>query len=383
VTVLAQPAARVRRWPVGRVLLVVSGLLVLLVVGIGAASWLLASLLINPHHDLVRRDVTVLALRPGAIVLSRETATERPGTYGLDWPGGRAIVGSPLASGSGSVTRRLISLRGRLTRGTKVGVDPDVWQGNPWSTLAIPFRPIHYPDPLGPMPGWFVPGRGTTWVIFVHGLDGTIAGGLRPLITLHQLGLPTLLMAYRNDYRAPPDPSGHITLGMSEWDDLDWAARWAVSHGASHLILYGDSMGGSIVTRFMHISKFAGQVSALVLDAPALDWGGMIDHIADRYHLPFMGPALRWAIGQRAGIDWGALNEIAQAQDFNLPILLFQGEQDLLVPPSESQAFARAAPGPVTYVPTPGAGHVESWNANPTAYEQRLRAFLSRFAPRH
>jgi pimeloyl-ACP methyl ester carboxylesterase len=71
------------------------------------------------------------------------------------------------------------------------------------------------------------------------------------------------------------------------------------------------------------------------------------------------------------------MDEIARARQFHVPIMLFQGESDPLVPPSDSQRFAAQLPGLATYVPVPHAGHIESWNVDPAAYEARLRAFLA------
>jgi alpha-beta hydrolase superfamily lysophospholipase len=364
-----------------RLLIAAASIVALLLVAVAVASWFLSSVLIDPHHDLVKEHIETLAVPPGEVVLARTTATARVGVYGLDWPQGHAIVGSVISSNGSSVTRRVLSLSGRLSTRTRVGIDPDVWTGDPHSALGLAFRSLTFPDPLGPMPAWLVPGRGSTWVIFVHGIDGTRAGGLRPLGTLHSLGLPALLIDYRNDAGAPPSPDGHIHLGMTEWQDLAAAASWAIRQGAQKLVLYGDSMGGAIITRFMRVSSLAKRVVALVLDAPVLDWAGTIDHVASRFHVPFMAPPVRWTISLRIGVDWNALDEIAHAKSFRLPILLFQGEDDPLVQPAESQAFARAAPGPVTYVPVPGVGHIESWNGDPTRYDAHLRTFLGPFAP--
>ncbi|MFI4985763.1 MAG: alpha/beta hydrolase [Solirubrobacterales bacterium] len=369
--------SRRARWA----LIVASSALALIAV-VAVVSWLLASALLDPHHDLVKDNVETLAVEPGYVVLARTKASARAGVYGLDWPAGHAIVGEVSAKSTSSVTRRLLALRGPLAPHVKVGVDPDVWEGDPMSALGIPFRAVSYPDPLGPMPSWFMPGRGATWVLFVHGLDGKRAGGLRPLRALHAASLPTLLISYRNDSGSPRSPDGHIHLGMTEWQDLDAAARWAVAQGARRFVLYGDSMGGSIVTRFLHLSPLASRVAAMVLDAPVLDWASVIDNTVSREHVPFLGPPLRWMIGARITVDWSALDEISQARDFRLPILLFQGEEDPLVPPSDSRAFARAAPGPVTYVAVAGAGHIESWNASPAAYERDLRTFLTRLQQR-
>jgi pimeloyl-ACP methyl ester carboxylesterase len=346
---------------------------------LAVVCWFLSSLLLDPHHDLVRETIRVEAAGNGSVTLARTKASARDGVFGLDWTGGHAIAGTITARDGTTVTRKLSSTTGALRAGTKVALDPDVWEGTPRSALRIPFSSVDVPDQLGPMPAWYVRGRGSTWVLFVHGIDGTRAGGLRPLRTLHDAKLPSLLISYRNDAGAPRSPDRYIHLGMTEWEDLDAAARWAVARGARRLVLYGDSMGGSIVTRFMHESQLASRVVALVLDAPVLDWRAVISAQAHRFHLPLLGAPVRWAIGARIDVSWGALDEIAQASSFHVPILLFQGLADPLVPPADSRAFAARVPqGQATFEGFAGAGHIQSWNVDPARYERTLAAFLAR-----
>jgi pimeloyl-ACP methyl ester carboxylesterase len=370
-----------RRWP-RRVAIALAVVVAVAIVAVVVGSWLASSLLIDPHHNLVRDDVAVKAVSGDRVTLARTKASARNGVYGLDWRGGHAIVGDVVGRGDATVTRVLRTPGAGLHPGTKVAIDPDVWDGNPRTALGIPFVPVAVPDPLGPMPAWQVPGRAGTWVLFVHGIDGSRAGGLRPLATLHRLRLPTLLISYRNDAGAPPSADGHIHLGMTEWRDLEAAARWAVAHGAQRFVLYGDSMGGAIVTRFMHESALSRRVVALVLDAPVLDWRSVIAHQASRLDLPFMATPVEWTIGQRIDVDWSALDEIRQAGSFDVPILLFQGLDDPLVPPADSRTFARRVPGRrATFVGAAGAGHIESWNADPPRYSRTLAAFLARLRP--
>lgn len=362
-----------------RILVAVGAVIAVVLVVAGVACWVLSGVLIDPHHDLTKENVTVRAAKADRVVLDRSKATLRAGTYGLDWQGGHAIAGPIVARTGDSVTRRLSAVRGTLAPGTKVAIDPDVWEGTPQSALGIPFSEVAVPDPLGPMPAWQVPGRGSTWVLFVHGIDGQRAGGLRPLATLHEAQLPTLLISYRNDVGAPPSPDGKIHLGMTEWQDLEAAARYAVTRGAQRFVLYGDSMGGSIVTRFMHESALAPRVGAIVLDAPVLDWRSVIDNQAAKLHLPFMASPVEWTIGRRIDVDWDALDEIDQAATFRVPILLFQGLADPLVPPTDSRRFVAGVPdGLATFVGVPGAGHIQSWNVAPERYEQTLASFLRR-----
>ncbi len=349
----------------------------LLVSAIPVSSWVLSSILLDPHENLASLDLRVLSVGAHDVTLARSTASTRPGTYGLQWPGGSAIISTIVRVGPDAVTRKLSAVTGQLRAGIDVAVNDAVWNGNPSSALNIPYSEVSFPDPLGPMPAWAVGGHGSTWVMFVHGIDGNRRGGLRPLLTLHPLDIPTMLISYRNDAGAPPSPDHLIHLGMTEWQDLDAAMRWAAAHGARRFILYGDSMGGAIVTRFMHESRRAQQVTGLVLDSPVLDWRSVIDHVLSSLHLTFLAVPVRAIISLRAGIDWNALDEISQAHRFHIAVLLFQGTADPLVPAADSERFASALPRLVTYVPVGKAGHIESWNVDPTSYAAHLRAFLT------
>jgi hypothetical protein len=363
-----------------RVALIGGVVIVLLAIAVAVVSWLLASLLVVPKHDLTHENVAVRAVRAGTVALGPSTATRRPGVYGLQWSDGHAIAGAIVGEDRDGVSRRLTDVHGTLAAGMKVAIDASVYVGTPRSSRGLDYRDVAVPDPLGPMPAWLVPAAGSdTWAIFVHGIDGTRAAGLRVLPTLHAAGLPTLLVSYRNDPGAPPSPDHLIHLGQTEWRDLEAAARWALGHGARRLVLVGQSMGGAIVTRFMRVSALAPRVTALVLDAPALDWRSIVDAKASDWHLPTLAALpVRTTIGLRIGFDWSAMDEIAHAADFQLPILLFQGLDDQLVPPADSAEFARRLPGLVEYVPVPHAGHIESWNVDPAAYDRRLTAFLGR-----
>src|SRR5438270_1879053 len=97
-------------------------------------------------------------------------------------------------------------------------------------------------------------------------------GALPPFSTLANLGLPVLDLSYRNDVGSPASPDHLYHLGASEWQDVDAGLRYARAHGARHFVLYGFSMGGSIAESFLHHSRLARRVRAVVLDSPALDW---------------------------------------------------------------------------------------------------------------
>jgi len=254
----------------------------------------------------------------------------------------------------------------------------DAYTGTPAQALGLPFTDVEIPGQLGPMPAWLIPARGSTWAIVAHGLGGDRDSDLFVAPPLHRAGLPTLLITYRQDTGAPRSPDGLHHMGLTEWRDLQAAARYALAHGARRLVLFGASMGGAIVTQFLERSPLARRVAAVVLDAPALDWKAILSFNATRMGLPaFLALPVEWALDVRIDPDWGRLDALAHPASFHLPILLFHGTADTLVPLSTSTAFARELPSWVTYYRVPHAGHVESWNVDPALYDQRVGAFLA------
>jgi alpha-beta hydrolase superfamily lysophospholipase len=349
---------------------------------VAAAGWHFSSAVLVPDHSDWPADITVEAISPGRIGLSRSDDSERPGVYGVEWQGGRAVIGNVVGGDDDSVTRRLRSVSGYLTPGMKVAIDADVYSGNPTQALGLPSSTVSIPGELGPMPAWEIPGRNRTWAIVVHGINGNPQEGLRIAPLLHRAGLPMLLVTYREDPGAPPSPDGFHHMGLTEWHDLAAAARYAFAHGARRLVLVGYSMGGAIVAQFMERSPLANRVAGLVLDAPALDWRAILEFNATEKGVPAFGALpVEWAIGARIDVDWDSLDAIEHADDFQLPVLLFHGTDDRVVPISTSDEFAAELPRWVTYFRVPEAGHTEEWNVDPALYERRLGAFLDRVVP--
>lgn len=367
-----------RRWA-----LVAGASLAVVAIVLGAlAAWHFSSAVLVPEHDPWPAETEVEAMPAGRIVLESTEESRRPGVYGIEWQGGRAIVGPIVGEDDDSVTRRLREVDGYLAPEMEVAFDPAVWAGDPSADFGLPSRTVSIHGELGAMPAWFVPARGRTWAIVVHGINSTPETGLRIVPTLHRAGLPSLLITYREDLGAPSSPDGFHHMGLTEWRDLGAAARYALAHGAKRLLLVGYSMGGAIVSQFMERSPLAPKVAGLVLDAPVLDWQAVLSFNATQMGFPsFLAKPVEWAIGARIDADWKSLDAIAHPEDFQLPILLFHGSDDDVVPISTSDDFAAELPRRVTYFRVPEAGHTEAWNVDPRRYERRLEAFLRQAAP--
>ncbi len=376
---MAPPRRRRRWWIAGGVLALLAALAIAT-----AVTWNFSSVVLVPDHQDWPLNVKVEEMKPGRITLSSGHNSEQPGVYGLDWQAGHAIVGPVLSESNDTVTRRLSDVRGYLAPGIHVGLDSHVYSGDPGQTLGLPFRSIGVPDQLGPMPAWLVPAARNapsatkhTWAIIVHGHNDNRQNDLRITPTLRNSGFTSLLISYRNDLGAPESPDGLYHLGETEWIDLQAAVRFALAHGAQRVVLVGYSMGGELITQFMQRSRLSRDVSALVLDAPVLDWRSLIEFNSEQVGLPgFLGMPVEWMIDARANPDWDSLDALEHPEDFHLPILLFHSTEDELVPISTSDKFAAELPHWVTYYRVPVVGHTESWNLNPRLYDRRLQTFL-------
>lgn len=356
--------------------------LLLTVLTVGAlVSWHFSSAVVVPDHSPWSEKVDVEAVSRDRIVLKRSEATERPGYYGLAWQAGHAIAGPILGEDSDTVTRHLTDVRGYLEPGTDAGFDSSVYSGSPREARGLPYRSVDIPGELGPMPAWLIPATGRTWAIVVHGINDDREIGLRIAPALHHAGLPQLLISYRDDLGAPSSPDGHHHQGETEWHDVAAAVRYALDHGAHRVVLVGYSMGGALVTQLMERSPLSSKVSALVLDAPALNWKAILEFNAERMGLPgFFALPVEWAIDARINPDWNSLDAPAHPEDFHLPILLFHGTDDKVVLIATSEDFADELPHWVTFYAVPRAGHTQSWNVDPRLYEQRLGRFLNEIA---
>ncbi len=339
----------------------------------------------KPTYNIMVRALTSSTI---TLALDRFSPTEisEPGTWGLEWPNGYGQITTIISHTAKFVVRRFQLLQGQKPKvGALVAFDVRAYPGDPSQALGFAFQNVYYPGPLGNYPAWFVPGNQSTWAIMVHGNGMTRRDGMRMLPPVHKMGLPTLMITYRNDPGAPSSKSGLLRYGLTEWLDLQAAVKYSLLHGAKHVVLLGFSMGGGIVTNFLIQSPLSKYVSAVVLDAPMLDFSQTVNYDASLMTLPLISVPIpqtltdtaKWIAGIQYGVQWSKLDYLQHVNKIKIPILLFQGLSDKTVPPETSNALAKDLPQLVTYVTTPDAGHLESWNLNPKRYDAQLTAFLT------
>lgn len=343
---------------------------------------------IPPYHAVKIVGVSADQVRLRAI--GDQPWLVKPELYGIAWQGGIGHLGPSVSVSSGVVTRPLTVVAGSAPRvGQSAGLDRAYFLGDPRQALGIPMQNVVVQGPLGPLPAWYFPGRGSTFVIAVHGQNGARKDVLRVVGIVHRMGFPALAVTYRNDLGVARDPSGYLRYGQTEWRDLQAAVRWALSHGAQRVILIGQSMGGAVVAAFLEHSTLAPKVVRVVFDAPMLDLQAIVDYGASQRSMPVTGGGiptpLVWTAeqiaGMRFGINWSATNYLDNTAWLKVPALVTQGTDDPKVPVSVGARLKALHPALVTFTRFAGAGHVESWNMDRTMYTSLLESFLSPVAP--
>jgi uncharacterized protein len=263
-----------------------------------------------------------------------------------------------------------------------------LWQGR--ERPDGEFREVSVPGPLGGYPAWELPGRrGDTWVIAVHGRGCDRRESLRVLPALSDLGLPVLVVTYRNDLGAPVGPDGLYHLGDSEWADLAAAVDYARGRGARRVVLFGWSMGAAITGAYLDRAPGAAGVAAVLWDSPVLDWRATLHQQARLMRLPSRAATVLVSLvtriaGARAGIDFDRFDLLRSPPSRRPPTLLIQGGADSAVPPAPGRALhaASAALGwPMEYLEVPGAEHTAGWNTDPAGYDAAVTGFLRRVVP--
>ncbi|MDQ1039530.1 alpha-beta hydrolase superfamily lysophospholipase [Streptomyces sp. V3I8] len=326
--------------------------------------------------------LTVHATAAGQVTLTRALASQRPGVYGLDGDRGHAVVG-PLLTGAphtaDTVVRRLERVtRGTLEPGDKVWFTPALHTGDPGAALGLDHADVDVPGELGALPAWFVPGDRDTWVIAVHGLGATREHPMNVMRFLRGLEIPVLALAYRGDPGAPRSRDGLHHLGETEWRDLDAAVRFAVRHGAESVVLHGWSTGATMALRAAEHSALRDRICGLVLDSPVLDWQTTLRALATARRTPdaLLPLAVRAAQG-RTGLGADGVRGATDPARIRVPTLVVHGPDDTVAPWGPSRRLAARHPGLVTLRTVHGASHGAMWNADPSAYEEALRRFLT------
>ena len=362
-----------------------TGTAVLIGIGIAAlvlfgVAWLSANQIrsdvLLPVADDRPYDLEVLRTPPARIVIAGSEDPPRGGTWGFETEGTYTQLTSLVSRTEAETEWAATSYGDETVVGATGRVDVDAFPVDPNEAFGLGFDDVRAPGDLGPLPAWLIDGRRSTWVIIAHG-KGTDSRtqALRMIPSFVEAGYPVLVVSYRNDDGAPEDPSGLRSWGLTEWHDLDAAVRLAEREGAQDYILVGHDLGAEVVSTFLHESDQVGKVRGVVFESPVLDLAGSLNYNS--------GPVATMvgALGQqmarlRFGMEWEQLDQVARADQFDVPILALHGAHDEVAPIAITEAFVAARPDLARLIRFEQGAHGDLWNVDRSRYETEVMAFL-------
>jgi pimeloyl-ACP methyl ester carboxylesterase len=366
-------------------------IVVLLVVGYAGIGWYVSGQVIDGMSAVpeeVVYDTTILAVGPDTVTiqLPNEKAAQfdHDAVMGLKWAGGWAIVQPATTFDTTQEVRpyELVEATAIPVGSNVADFDSLVFPGDP-SSVGVDFQTVTFTAPLGDLSAWYVPGEGDTWLIAVHGLGAGQRDALRLLEATKGAGYPTLVPQYRNDVGAPQTKNQLGMMGQTEWEDLAAAIDYAKSQGATSVILDGISMGGGVVLGYLVNAPDASIVHRAILESPLANFRQVID-LRSGEALPVGGivgdsflAVGRMFVQMRTGLSFARVDYVAQADELDVPILLFHGTDDDKVPYAVGKALADARPDLIDLVTVNDAAHVRAWNEDPAGYRAAVLEFMA------
>ncbi|MBU2633992.1 MAG: alpha/beta hydrolase [Nanoarchaeota archaeon] len=178
------------------------------------------------------------------------------------------------------------------------------------------------------------------------------------------------------DHRYFGESEGKITtVGLKEVEDVKVAVNFVRERfGKKPIALYGFSLSASA----MLMAKQ--QVNAIVADSPYADLGKMINHIYSIFG-PLKFPFVI-TTNLLAKIFFGMWpKEVSPAlaiKNYDVPILLIQGEKDSQIPVENAYALKESNPNIELWI-VKGADHGWAYALYKNEYEKRVKDFLKKY----
>jgi len=356
------------------------GIVGVVVLALFTVAWLSSNRIradvLLPVADTRPYDIEVIRTPPARLVTASVDQPSRDGIWGLENDTTYAQLTSLLRRTAEGTEWAATPMVEEFAAGSKARVDIDAYPEDPTTAFGLGYNAVRAPGDLGPLPAWLIDGRRSTWVIVVHG-KGTDrrTQALRTIPALTEAGFPVLVVTYRNDDGAPPSSTGLRSWGLEEWRDLDAAVGLVDREGAQGYVLVGHDLGAEIVSMFLHESDRAGKVRGVIFDSPVLDLEGTLDY-GDGPLGRVIGEMGQQFARFRFDMEWSELDQVARADQFDVPILALHGVRDTVAPISITEAFAAARPDLVRFVRFEQGGHGDLWNIDRVRYEDEVASFL-------
>ncbi len=252
------------------------------------------------------------------------------------------------------------------------------------SRLNLAFDEVHFPSRGGEVriAGWYIPrGDSGRALLLVHGRDSSrtveFAGRFVELAAaLHGCGYHVLMIDLRGHGRSG---GGRYSFGLKERRDVQGAVDWLLSKGfmPGSIGVLGVSLGAASAIGAMAEEP---RIGALVTDSAFADFTPVLQaHWRVDTGLPvLLQPSALLMTRVLFGIDLRASRPYQEVSRIPpRPLFLIHSAADALVPVSNVERLAAAAPSAETWVVS-GSEHARIYNDHSAEYVERVSRFFDK-----
>lgn len=220
-------------------------------------------------------------------------------------------------------------------------------------------------------------------VVLVHGMTDSGAGMGYLAEEYHERGWDVLCI----DQRSHGESEGKKrTMGIREAEDIAlWIALLIEKKRANKIFLHGVSMGGAAVLLYAELTKeLPTVVKGIISDSSYASYFETFNRLL---FLVLKNQILSRSITLGAsiaslffsGVRFGKMNPQKKIQKISIPILIFHGQKDVMVPIGMvRKMFSLAIAKGVEVVVVPEAPHIGAYFYAPKLYMQKIEDFCSK-----
>jgi uncharacterized protein len=209
---------------------------------------------------------------------------------------------------------------------------------------------------------WWIPSADSAStelaILLLHGNAGNIGDRVHLAAGLREEGFATLLLDWRGygkSANVTPSEEGIYRDAEAGWEEL-----LRRGYTADRIVVYGESLGGAVAS---WMAERHPDCRAVVLDATftsAEDMGERVLPIPGIEHFVTLG-----------------LNSIDRLRRNPVPVLIFHGVRDQVIPFAMGARIFEAASGRKEFVPVPDGSHCDACFILGPEYYRKIREFVS------